>query len=103
LGVTRIAHGIRIIGHPESERVIELAIERGVVFDLAITSNYLTGVVPMGHMHPIETMMRAGLKVTIGTDDPVQCDVSLDSEFEKLQSWGIKIERILNYYKLPSP
>lgn len=77
LKVTNIAHGIKIVNDPN---IIRAALDNDIQFDLGITSNYLTGVV--SGEHPIRDMISKGLKITIGTDDPVVCDTNLTKEFD---------------------
>lgn len=80
MNATNIAHGFKCM---ENRRILELAIDRDIPFDMAITSNYITGVLPIDRLHPIIDMMDLGANVTIGSDDPTQFSVTLDSEFTK--------------------
>lgn len=89
LGVTNIAHGIKIV---ESDYAIAKAKDHEVTFDLALTSNCITGAYE-GH-HPIIDMISKGLKITLGSDDPIQCGTNLDKEFELARSMGISDEDI---------
>ncbi len=75
----RINHGVRVL---ESTRVTALARERGVPFAVCLTSNYQSGVVPSLQDHPILGMLRAGLNVTINTDDPGVSAITLSSEYQ---------------------
>lgn len=86
LEVTNIAHGIKIADH---NNIIKEARDRGITFDLSITSNYTTGVWDNPRLHPITKMLEAGLNVTLGSDDPVQCGTTLAKEFELAKSLGI--------------
>lgn len=81
LGVKRIAHGIRILEDPE---IVALARERDICFDIALTSNVYTGVVSDYKNHPVQRMLEAGLKITIGTDDPAILNTTLDNEYKIL-------------------
>jgi adenosine deaminase len=74
----RIGHGVRIL---EDEYVVQLAREREVVFEVCITSNYQSGVVPLLTPHPLRQMMNAGLNVTINTDDPSISHIQLSDEY----------------------
>jgi adenosine deaminase len=65
LGVERIAHGFRAV---ESPPALDLLRRRRIPLDLAITSNYRTGVV--GGPHPIRKLIDEGVTVTLSTDDP---------------------------------
>lgn len=77
-GATRIGHGIRVMDAPA---VVDLARNRGVVFEVCPQSNLLTGVVAQPHDHPLPRMLAAGLNVTINTDDPGLMGTSLHAEF----------------------
>jgi adenosine deaminase len=78
LGADRIGHGVRVL---EEERVVELARDRGTVFEVCVTSNYQSGVVPALSDHPIQRMIAAGLNVTINTDDPSVSQITLSEEY----------------------
>jgi adenosine deaminase len=78
LGAERIGHGVRVM---EDQAVIALARERGVTFEVCVTSNYQTGVVPALDVHPIRAMHAAGLRVTINTDDPSISQITLSDEY----------------------
>lgn len=77
LGVNRIAHGVQA-----DDDTLKLAADRGVCFDLALHSNIITGAISNIKTHPIKRMMAAGCRVTLNTDDPIQFNCTLDSEFD---------------------
>lgn len=77
LGAKRIGHGVRIIQDPD---VVKLAADHGVVLEVCPTSNVLTHAVPSLDEHPIRLLYDAGVKVTLNTDDPGVCDVTLTDE-----------------------
>jgi adenosine deaminase len=79
LGAERIGHGVRIM---EDENVIALARERGTAFEVCVTSNYQSGVVPALSDHPLPRMMQAGLNATLNTDDPSVSRINLSHEFK---------------------
>jgi len=92
LKCTNIAHGLKVIDHPE---IIRAALDNDVVFDLGISSNYLSGVWTDDHYHPVVRMLELGLPVTIGTDDPVQCSTTLEREFALLYDmFGVTLDEI---------
>jgi len=78
LSAERIGHGVRVL---EDESVIQLARERGTTFEVCITSNYQSGVVPALSAHPLPRMLQAGLEVTINTDDPSISRITLSDEY----------------------
>jgi adenosine deaminase len=77
-GSQRIGHGVRVIEDPE---VIALARERGTAFEVCVTSNYQSGVVPNLEDHPFPQMLDAGLNATINTDDPSISQIVLSNEY----------------------
>jgi adenosine deaminase len=79
LGADRIGHGVRVL---EDQNVVALAKERNTVFEVCVTSNHQSGVVPSLQAHPLKKMIAAGLKTTINTDDPSISKISLSSEFQ---------------------
>lgn len=92
LGVTNVAHGFKVI---HDQRAVAIAKERGITFDLAITSNDITGVWPLEKTHPGVVMLGLGLKCTLGSDDPVQCSTTLDREFEIAPASGFSESDLL--------
>ena len=79
LGAERIGHGIRVMEDPS---VVDLARERGIIFEVCVTSNYQSGVVPTLNAHPLPRMLDAGLKVTLNTDDPSISNINLSQEYQ---------------------
>jgi len=84
LQVTNIAHGLKLLEHPD---MIDLVLNRRITFDLGITSNYLSGVCVDEDTHPISKMLELGFDVTYGTDDPVQCSTNIQTEYALLKYW----------------
>ncbi len=78
LGAERIGHGVRVL---EDDYVAKLAKERGTPFEVCITSNYQSGVVPALTAHPLADMLDYGLNVTINTDDPSISRITLSHEY----------------------
>jgi len=79
LGAERIGHGVRVM---EDGSVVALAKERGMVFEVCVTSNYQSGVVRSLPSHPLPRMIAAGLNVTINTDDPSVSRITLSHEYQ---------------------
>jgi adenosine deaminase len=78
LPVTRIGHGVRAIEDPAL--VGELA-ERGMVLECCPTSNVVLGVFPSYEDHPIPRLVEAGVRVTLGSDDPPWFGASIGGEY----------------------
>jgi adenosine deaminase len=79
LPITRIAHGVRAVEDPEL--VAELA-ARGTVLDTCPTSNVVLGVYPSYEQHPLPQLRAAGVKVTLGSDDPPYFGATIAGEYE---------------------
>jgi adenosine deaminase len=79
LPVSRIAHGVRSIEDPDL--VAELA-ERGTFLECCPTSNVVLGIYPSYEEHPLPTLSAAGVKVTLGSDDPPYFAASIGGEYE---------------------
>lgn len=80
LEAERIGHGVRVL---DDENAAALARERGTTFEVCITSNYQSGVVPALADHPLPKMMAAGLNVTVNTDDPSVSRITLAHEYQR--------------------
>jgi aminodeoxyfutalosine deaminase len=79
LRADRLRHGVRAVEDPAL--LAELA-ERGVVCDVTPVSNLRTGVVRSLDEHPLPAMLAAGVKCSIGSDDPVLMQTSLTEDAE---------------------
>ena len=77
LGAERIAHGVRAIEDPA---LVEHLAERGIALDVAPTSNVRLGVYPSYAAHPLPRLHRAGVAITINTDDPPLFNTTLNDE-----------------------
>lgn len=87
LKVNRIAHGITA-ADGENNLILSLAKQHDIAFDVALTSNFYTGVVPWDGdppYHPVVKMLMHGCAVTLGTDDPTVFDITLEHEYELLE------------------
>jgi adenosine deaminase len=78
LPVTRISHGVRSIEDPAL--VAELA-ERGIVLECCPTSNVVLGLYPSYEQHPLPRLVAAGVRVTLGSDDPPYFGASVGGEY----------------------
>lgn len=81
LGVMRIGHGVRAI--EDAALVAQLAAE-GIVLEVCPGSNVALGLYPNVTAHPIDALRRAGVAVTISTDDPPFFHTDMDAEYEAL-------------------
>jgi len=85
LSPVRIAHGIRAV---EDAALLRVLARRGIVCDVCPTSNLRTGAVLRGAEHPLLRMLRAGVPVTLSTDDPGIFGTTLSAEFRRAAAWG---------------
>jgi adenosine deaminase len=74
----RIDHGIRAI--EDADLVKELA-ERQIPLDVCPGSNVKLGHYPDRASHPLDALRRAGVRVSINTDDPALMHTSLVGEY----------------------
>jgi adenosine deaminase len=78
LGADRIDHGVRAIEDPG---VVALLVDRQIPLGICPTSNLTLGVYASIGDHPIDRLRRAGVAVSINTDDPVLLGASLEGEY----------------------
>lgn len=88
LGAERIDHGVRAVEDPAL--VAHLA-STGTPLDVCPTSNVRLGVAPSLAEHPVDRLYRAGVRVSLNTDDPVPFATTVDGEYESCAGafgWG---------------
>jgi adenosine deaminase len=78
LGADRIDHGVRAIEDPE---LVGLLVDRQIPLGICPTSNLKLGVYASIGEHPIDRLRRAGVVVSINTDDPVLLGANLVGEY----------------------
>lgn len=78
LPVTRIDHGVRAIEDPGL--VTELA-ERQIVLNTCPTSNVVLGVFGGFDVHPLPRLRDAGVRLTLGSDDPPYFGATIGGEY----------------------
>jgi adenosine deaminase len=78
LGADRIDHGVRAIEDPE---LVGLLVDRQIPLGICPTSNLVLGVYPRIADHPIDRLRRAGVPVSINTDDPSLLGTGLVAEY----------------------
>jgi len=98
VGATRIGHGVRIIDDldfttdpPRPGPVAERLIAQGTVLEISPTSNVHTGFVPTFADHPIDQIRRAGVSVSVNTDNRLFSGLTLSSELDamtRFHNWG---------------
>jgi adenosine deaminase len=83
VGPTRIAHGPTAAEDPA---LMDELIRRDVTLDLCPTSNVQASVYPTLASHPLGRLFRAGVPVTLSTDDRTVSDLTLVREYENAHS-----------------
>lgn len=83
LGAERIDHGVRAHEDPD---LIKILVDRQIPLGITPTSNLLAGLYKDYADHPIEDLRKAGVPVSVNTDDPAILAVSLPEEYARLAS-----------------
>jgi len=92
LPVSRIGHGVRAIEDPAL--VDELA-AREIVLEVCPTSNVMLGLYPSFEQHPLPRLADAGVRVTLGSDDPPYFGASIGGEYAICRErWGFDDRRL---------
>jgi adenosine deaminase len=80
LGVRRIAHGVTAADDPDTMALVR---DLDVTLDLCPTSNVQAAIVPDLSAHPLTRLHRAGVSVTISTDDRTVSNTTLTEEMAR--------------------
>lgn len=92
-GAERIGHGVRVLEDPA---LVEELRVRSVPLEVCPSSNVCLGVVPDLAHHPFDALRRAGLSVTVSTDDPPLFETSLNDEYLRLaETFGYSAEELV--------
>ncbi len=92
LGADRVGHGVRVLEDPG---ITNILIERSITLEVCPTSNVYSGVIPSLAEHPLPKLMKAGVKTTINTDDPLICDINLSDELTRtMQHMDLSLDDI---------
>jgi adenosine deaminase len=85
--VARLGHGVRSVEDPGLVR--ELA-ERDIVLEVCPTSNVALGAYPSYAAHPFPVLREAGVRVTLGSDNPPYWEASIGGEYAVARrEWGL--------------
>ena len=97
----RIGHGIAAAADP---KVMALLAERSIGLEICPTSNLRTGALA-GYAgradaglpdHPLPKLFRAGIPISLSTDDPAMFDTTLIGEFSTLDEMGLHKPEIMS-------
>lgn len=87
---SRIGHGVRAIEDPA---LVDRLAEDGVVLEVCPGSNVFLGVYPTWEKHPIDTLRKRGVAVTVSTDDPPFFHTTMRKEYDRLaDTFGWEVE-----------
>lgn len=94
LGAERIGHGVRCLEDPA---LVEHLRDHGIALEVCPTSNVRLGVARSLAEHPLPRLLAAGLKVSLGSDDPPLFDTDLVAEYVgAAQAFGWGPERLVS-------
>lgn len=99
LPIDRICHGIAAANDKE---IAKISRDKQIVFDLCLTSNMFTGVAKKDD-HPILKMLENGFLITIGTDDPIIFNTTLDKEYNLFKNITGLSEDYIDLIKSATP
>jgi adenosine deaminase len=99
LGAERIGHGIAAARDPA---VMQLLAKRGVALEICPTSNLRTGALARMRRnvraalrdHPVTQLYRAGVRVTLSTDDPAMFATNLRQEYLAAAEAGLSTREL---------
>jgi aminodeoxyfutalosine deaminase len=94
LSAQRIGHGIAAAADAQ---LMEMLAERSIGLEMCPTSNLRTGALAryIGRAgvsmadHPLPKLVRAGIPVSVSTDDPAMFETTLAGEFNMLSTMGL--------------
>lgn len=78
-GVRRLSHGVRAIEDPA---LVERLAAEEIVLEVCPTSNVVLGVYADYASHPFGRLREAGVRLTLGSDDPPYFGASIGGEYE---------------------
>lgn len=82
----RIGHGVRAA---EDDALVQRIADSGVVLEVCPGSNLALKVYPDISHHPFDSLRRAGVKVTLSSDDPPHFRSSIGREYQMVaDAWG---------------
>lgn len=80
-GAKRIGHGVRA---SEDDELMKLLQDKGIILELCPTSNLNTNIYISIKEYPLRKFIKAGVKITINTDNMMVSNTNLNKEFEKV-------------------
>ncbi|MEL6236597.1 MAG: adenosine deaminase, partial [Pseudomonadota bacterium] len=81
LGIRRVGHGVRAV---EDADLVRRLVEEEIVLEVCPGSNLALGLYRGWPAHPVAALDRAGVKLSLSTDDPPYFHTDLASEYAAL-------------------
>lgn len=97
LGLQEVHHGVAAASSKETMRFLE---KEGIQLNVCPSSNVMLHVAKSYAEHPIQTLVRNGVKVTINTDDLLIFNNSIEQEYLNLYKAGTLTARELEKIRL---
>ncbi len=93
LNANRIGHGVSAINDEDLQAYLR---DHNIALEQCITSNYQTGSWSDEASHPMGALHRAGVPVTINSDDPTIEDALLSDDYVKsIRYFGFSVEDLI--------
>ena len=86
MGASRIGHGVRCV---DDEILVEELKEKQIPLECCLTSNLQTRAFESAEKHPLLSLYRKGLAVTVNTDNMTVSQTTVRKEFQILKSLGM--------------
>lgn len=91
-GLIRMGHAV---GAAERPDLLSVILKQGITVECCLSSNVLLGAVPSYEEHPIRKFMKAGIPVTLNTDDPIRVGTTIEREYTIAATLGITTTELL--------
>ena len=91
-GLTRLGHATQAYRVPG---LLDELARRGIVVEVALTSNVVLGAVESFEAHPLRRFLDAGVRVTLCSDDPVTFATNIGREYALAARLGFSEEELL--------
>jgi adenosine deaminase len=83
LGAERIGHGVRSIEDP---LLVNHLVQEQIPLEVCLGSNVCLGIYPSFAAHPFLQLYKAGVPLSVNSDDPPLFNVTLNEDIERLHS-----------------
>ena len=92
---SRLGHGVRA---SEDDALVRRIADAGVVLEVCPGSNLALNLYPDISSHPFDRLRRAGVKVTLSSDDPPHFGSSIGREYQMAaDAWGYDAAQLTGF------